>query len=133
MIRVFADTYDYLAIMSPDDTGHERAHAWSVRQTARVVTSQWVLMEVADTLASTKHRHSVAELYRMLELDALTVVEPFTQEVFQDALKFYNARPDKHWSLTDCTSFVIMKRSRIREALTAGRHFVQAGYKALLK
>jgi uncharacterized protein len=40
---------------------------------------------------------------------------------------------DKEWSLTDCASFVIMKRRRIDEALTDDHHFMQNGCKALLK
>ena len=36
-------------------------------------------------------------------------------------------------SLTDCASFVIMKRRSIDEALTDDHHFEQNGVKALLK
>jgi predicted nucleic acid-binding protein len=43
------------------------------------------------------------------------------------------SRPDKDWSLTDCTSFVVMENENIKEALTADRHFEQAGFTALLK
>jgi predicted nucleic acid-binding protein len=43
------------------------------------------------------------------------------------------SRPDKDWSLTDCISFVVMENQDITEALTADRHFVQAGFTALLK
>jgi predicted nucleic acid-binding protein len=35
---------------------------------------------------------------------------------------------DKEFSFTDCTSFVVMRQLRIREALTTDRHFVQAGF-----
>ena len=38
---------------------------------------------------------------------------------------------DKNWSLTDCISFVVMKEWELSEALTADRHFEQAGFKAL--
>jgi hypothetical protein len=44
----------------------------------------------------------------------------------------YDARPDKDWSLTDCISFVVMGDERLTEALTGDRHFVQAGFVALL-
>jgi hypothetical protein len=53
--------------------------------------------------------------------------------LFEAGLRLYSDRPDKDWSLTDCTSFVVMKRLRITEALTADRHFEQAGFKVLLK
>jgi uncharacterized protein len=35
---------------------------------------------------------------------------------------------DKDFSFTDCTSFVVMRELKLREALTTDRHFVQAGF-----
>ena len=35
---------------------------------------------------------------------------------------------DKSFSVTDCSSFVVMKERRIKAALTNDRHFVQAGF-----
>ena len=47
-------------------------------------------------------------------------------------LGLFADRPDKHWSLTDCISFVVMNREGIVDALTGDRHFEQAGFRALL-
>jgi predicted nucleic acid-binding protein len=44
----------------------------------------------------------------------------------------YARRPDKHWSMTDCISFVVMEEMGLAEALTADRHFEQAGFTVLL-
>lgn len=38
---------------------------------------------------------------------------------------------DKPFSFTDCTSFVIMKEQRIRQALTCDEHFAYAGFQVL--
>jgi uncharacterized protein len=35
---------------------------------------------------------------------------------------------DKSFSFTDCTSFVLMRELRIRQALTLDQHFAQAGF-----
>lgn len=40
---------------------------------------------------------------------------------------------DKSRSLTDRASFVIMEEERLTAALTHDRHFVQAGFQALLR
>jgi len=47
-------------------------------------------------------------------------------------LFLYSSRKDKEWTLTDCISFVVMKREGLGEALTGDHHFKQAGFTALL-
>jgi predicted nucleic acid-binding protein len=54
------------------------------------------------------------------------------RSTFQEAVDSYERRPDQDWGLTDYASFLIMDRLGMDEALTADRHFQQAGYKALL-
>lgn len=38
---------------------------------------------------------------------------------------------DKHFSFTDCTSFVVMKELGLRRAMTTDRRFVQAGFETV--
>lgn len=49
------------------------------------------------------------------------------------AWKLCKSRLDKAWSLVDCSSFVIMQKLDIQEALTTDQHFGQAGFIRLLK
>jgi predicted nucleic acid-binding protein len=72
------------------------------------------------------------QLSEELDRDADTTVIPASQELFDKGVELYDARPDKQWSLTDCISFVLMEQRGITEALTADRHFEQAGFVALL-
>jgi predicted nucleic acid-binding protein len=60
-------------------------------------------------------------------------VYPLTHSSFVEAVAFYRDRPDKSWSLTDCSSFLIMRQLGIDSALTDDRHFEQAGLRALLR
>lgn len=48
------------------------------------------------------------------------------------ALTLYQSRSDKTWGLTDCISFVVMQQHNLTDALTADRHFIQAGFRALM-
>lgn len=45
-----------------------------------------------------------------------------------EAWRLFLDRPDKGYSYTDCTSFVLMRRLGIGEALTLDEHFVQEGF-----
>jgi predicted nucleic acid-binding protein len=52
---------------------------------------------------------------------------------FEGALRRFEERIDKNWSLTDCASFLIMEAEGIEGALTYDQHFVQAGFQALMR
>ena len=47
-------------------------------------------------------------------------------------MTYYTERLDKEWRLTDCIAFLVMQDQSIIDALTADRHFQQAGFRALL-
>jgi predicted nucleic acid-binding protein len=49
------------------------------------------------------------------------------QELFHEGWVYFQKHKDKRYSLTDCISFVLMKRLGIEQALTFDQHFVQAG------
>lgn len=50
---------------------------------------------------------------------------------FNQAKALFEHYRDKRWSFTDCTSFALMKRRGITEALAFDRHFTQAGFKSV--
>ena len=97
-----------------------------------LVTTGWVLTELADGLSRSSNRQAFARVLRDLETDLEAIVVPPTQALFQEGVSLYNARADKDWSLTDCISFVVMRQQRLTDALTADHHFEQAGFNALL-
>ncbi len=45
-----------------------------------------------------------------------------------EAWALLESRLDKEWSLVDASSFVVMKRYGMVEALTTDHHFSQAGF-----
>ena len=60
------------------------------------------------------------------------MVSPSDDVRMDKALTLFEQRPDKEWSLCDCTSFVVMQELGITEALSTDHHFDQAGFTALL-
>ena len=59
-------------------------------------------------------------------------VIPQTSRQFRAAADLYENRPDPRWSVTDCSSFLIMREMGITEALAHDRDFAQAGFRVLL-
>lgn len=132
MTPVFADTYYYLAIGNPHDAGHQKAMSFAKSATQVIMTTAWVLTELADALCRTTNRSAFAQLLGSIEHDPLTTVIAADPLLFDRGIALYLARPDKDWSLTDCISFVVMTEHNLTDALTADKHYEQAGYRALL-
>lgn len=133
MIRVFADTFLYLALYNPKDGAHERACDLAAGSEVAFVTTEFVLIEVADALSAPKDRMKAAGLLRSIRNDSATQILPLSSSLFEEGLRLFSSRADKAWSLTDCTSFVVMEREGLLDAATGDLHFEQAGFHALLK
>lgn len=133
MKRLFADTFYFLAFLHVDDNAHSRAVGFSETSSAPLLTTAWVLTEVADALAMPGTRESFVRLMTALRGDPACMIVPPTQTLFYQGVELYADRPDKDWSLTDCISFVAMRHQGVTQALTGDHHFEQAGFTALLK
>ena len=133
MTHVFADTFYFFAILNPKDDAHQKALEFATRHEEPIVTTAWVLTELADGLAVTAHRGAFSRLVARLRADPDNEIVPPTEDLMARGIELYDARPDKQWSLTDCISFLVMQDRQITQSLTGDRHFEQAGFTALLK
>ena len=133
MIPVFADTSYYVALLNANDSAHKLATEIASRLESTVATTNWVLAELANGLSASPLRGLFATWYERLRRDSMVLILPPTQEGFEQGVNLYVRHRDKDWSLTDCISFLVMREHGIRDALTADRHFEQAGFRALLK
>lgn len=60
MTDVFADTYYFIAILSRTcEEARRRAVEATVNRTGRLVTTAWVLTEVANFLCESRHRKAL--------------------------------------------------------------------------
>lgn len=132
MTPVFADTFYFFALLNPDDEAHELAVEYS-SHIGSMLTTEWVLLELADGLSETWNRRLFQETRDALSADESVSIVPLDMDLHEKAIDLYVNRPDKEWSLTDCVSFVVMQEHDLTEALTGDHHFEQAGFIALLK
>jgi predicted nucleic acid-binding protein len=98
-----------------------------------MVTTDFVLTELADGLAPLHSRRSAVRFIQSLRSDPDVRIIGASGKLLSREWELYADRLDKEWSLTDCISFVVMRERRIKDALTADHHFEQAGFTALLK
>jgi len=133
MIPIFADSAYYVGLLLQADQSHARAVEVTRKLESPIVTTAWILTEVANSLSASKFRGAVMSLVDHLQADKSVRVIPPEPDTFAQGLDLYRKRSDKDWSLTDCISFVVMEREGITEALTGDHHFEQAGFKALLR
>jgi len=135
--EVFADTNFWIAIFDERDSLHQAATN-AIRilpENCRIVTSQTIFSEVLESFAkrSVFIKEEIIAFVAEVILDSSVILEPSTPKLFDDTITFYRKHCDKEWGFIDCSSFVIMKRKGIKEALTYDKHFIQAGFKALLR
>lgn len=133
MTERFADSFVFLALINGKDRRHLAAIDALNKSREPLVTTAWVLAELADGLCAARTRTVFVALEAKLRNDARIAIIPCMDRLYVAGLELYRQRPDKDWSLTDCISFVVMRERGIVEAWTGDHHFEQAGFVALLK
>jgi len=128
---VFVDTGAWIALAVSGDPLHARARkAWHdlAAQRARLVTSVPVALETFTFLQRKGSRELALSWWNKLgEVKPLTFLECSPADLEQAMV--WVARGDLHrLSLVDATSFVLMKRHRIRRAFAFDTHFAVAGF-----
>lgn len=102
------------------------------QRNVRVVTTDFVMLEVADGLSNPPLRKGTVAFLNELRREPTVDIVPVSEQLLAKAWTLYQHRPDKEWGLTDCTSFIVMQEQGIAEAFTSDHHFVQAGFSILL-
>ena len=128
MNRVFVDTSGWYAYVRADDPAHGSISAALERWEGRLVTTDYVFDETV-TLARArlgfKHAERIGEV--LLDPGVVELVRLLPED-FEDAWSLFKKNKDKGWSFTDCSSFSVMRRLRLSEAIASDRNFRQAGF-----
>lgn len=135
MSEVFVDTVAWLALVNTSDDLHkparrvmEQLHA----QRARLTTTEFILLEVADALRSSSVRERTIQFLDGLRRLPMLTILTVSEDLFAAGWTLYRQRKDKSWGLTDCISFSVMTERHLMLAFTSDHHFSQAGFTRLL-
>lgn len=128
MKAIFVDTSGWFALAARHDRDHPKALKFFQGSRSPLLTTDYIVDETV-TLFQARLNHSAA--IRFLDsIQASTRLSLIflTRKNVEAAIKLFRERPDKGWSLTDCTSFTIMERMRINTAFAFDDDFKQAGF-----
>ncbi|MFN2456070.1 MAG: type II toxin-antitoxin system VapC family toxin [Pyrinomonadaceae bacterium] len=134
-MTVFVDTAAWLALLNTRDALHApalRVMAGLQRQNALLTTTEFILIELANALSAPAFRVQAAAFIEGLQTLTYARIVPASAMLFADGMNLYRERPDKQWSLIDCTSFIVMREANITDAFSSDHHFEQAGFIKLL-
>ena len=134
MKTLFLDTGYIIALETSDDQHHEAAvEHWRglVKSLPQLVTTSYVFDEVV-TFFNSRNRHAKAVEIgnRLLNSRSVRFIH-VDESLFHESWFYFEQHKDKSYSLTDCVSFVVMKRLGIGTSLAFDKHFVQARFETL--
>lgn len=132
-LKIFIDTHFVVALINQRDQYHDQATALAGSYEGQpFLTTDAVLLEIGNALARKYRRQAVEIIEDFLSSDDVEVAR-LTPELFSEALALYKHHQDKEWGLIDCISFAAMRQAEVQNALTFDQHFVQAGFRALMR
>jgi predicted nucleic acid-binding protein len=136
MMTVFADTLYWIAVARPGDQWHDAAiRAKKSLGNVRLLTTDEVLTEFLAALSGGgEHiRRQAAKMVREILANPNVTMLPQTRDAFLRGLAFYEQRPDKQYSLTDCISMIAIRANSLTKVLTIDRHFLEEGFDVLMR
>jgi len=133
MSRVFVDTSAYYAFLDRTDTSHTSAQVIFPKllsDGSELFTTNFVLAETHALLLNRIGRDAAMRFLDTFFQSTMILVR-VTEADETIAREILRATGDKEYSYTDATSFAVMDRLHIKEALTFDHHFAQHGYSTL--
>ncbi len=128
---LFIDTGAIIAHHLKRDQHHRQAvAAWKgiVRRREQCITTNFILNEVFTYFARHVHYVFAAERARNVYASRQFVISRPQEEDEIAALEFFEKYADQKVSFTDCVSFVLMRKNRLRRVFTFDHHFALAGF-----
>lgn len=128
---IFVDTGAWVAIADKNDQYAKRAsqqYTDLILRKEKLVTSDLILVETYNLLSQTIGSKATITFGNILNSIHFLKIETVTKIDWERAWKIFEKYDDKGFSFTDCTSFVLMERIKVRTAFSFDIHFIQYGF-----
>lgn len=128
--RVFIDTGFWIALFDRRDANHifAQENLSSLLGNSRLYMSDFILFEILTYLNCSVKRHDLAIRFLTRVQKSPVTILTVDEGTKPKALDQFRKYSDKHLSLTDCTSFVIMSEKDIQKYAGFDDHFRQMGF-----
>lgn len=127
---IFADTSFWVAFRNSRDDRHAEAiRAFQDREGEPLVTTNHVRGETWTVLRRRAGHASARDFLDGLERSARMRVVFVSQALERDALKWLRRHDEREYSFVDATSFEVMRKFHVRDALTFDADFAAAGFR----
>src|SRR3989304_7112181 len=130
-MRIFVDTGAWIAIADKNDQYAKIATKFYtdlVLQRSNLFTSNLVLVETFNLLSRTIGSKATTKFGDALKSNVFLTIEPINAGDWEGGWKIFGKYADKNFSFTDCTSFALMERLKIKSAFAFDVHFRQYGF-----
>lgn len=124
----FVDTSFWVARAIARDRRHEDAVALAARVRAPLVTSNLVLGETWTLLSRRAGHHRSVRWLDSVLADVRLRIEPVDRDTEDEAWAWLRRHDERPYSFVDATSFALMRKLRVREALAFDGGFAAAGF-----
>ena len=134
MKGIFVDTAGWMACADESDPAHERARKArdaALEEGKILVTTDYVVDETLTLIRMRLSLIAAEAWWSQLEGSSRLRWEWIGVARAEKARALFFRHRDKGYSFTDCTSFIVMKELKLKQALTTDRHFRQMGFDVL--
>lgn len=134
MKKIFVDTSAWDAVADGGDQNHKLALAFrdEIVSNCKLISTNYVLDELCTLLLMNIGYKDAVDFKQKLDVlakESILEIVWVTQELATKAWSvFEQFNVDKHWSFTDCVSYVVMKQHEISEVFAFDHHFEQMGF-----
>ena len=131
MKGLFTDTAGWMACADAADTAHAQAtlaRDACLAEGGVLVTTDYVMDETLTLIRMRLGLTAAATWWQQLDASTRVRWEWVGMARVEKARDMFFRFRDKDYSFTDCTSFVVMKELKLKQALTTDRHFAQMGF-----
>ncbi len=132
--QYFLDASYIIALELADDQNHQIAlNHWQNldKKELKLYTTSYIFDEVVTFFNNRNLHYKAVEIGTRLITSSIVKFIHIDEQLFFEGWDFFQKHRDKSYSLTDCISFIILKRFDINLALTFDKHFAQAGFSKL--